>query len=55
MMFGLLRKMKRKMMVAEAFSLFFPVTTEINGGIHTIDVLRDRHAEQILMIYFLTV
>ena len=32
MMFGLLRKMKRKMMVAESFVLFFPVTLEINGG-----------------------
>ena len=32
MMFGLLRKMKKKMMVAEAFFLFFPVTLEINGG-----------------------
>ena len=32
MMFSFLRKMKRKMMVAEAFVLFFPVTLEINGG-----------------------
>ena len=32
MMFDLLRKMKREMMVAEAFVLFFPVTIEINGG-----------------------
>ena len=45
MMFIFLQKMKRKMMVAEAFVLFFPVTLEVNGGIYTIDVLRDRHAE----------
>ena len=32
MMFGLLRKMKREMMVAEAFVLFVPVTLENNGG-----------------------
>ena len=31
-MYCLLRKMKRKMMVAEAFVLFFPVTSELNGG-----------------------
>ena len=31
-MFGLLRKTKRKMMVADAFVLFSPVTTELNGG-----------------------
>ena len=30
--FGLLRKMKSKMMVAEAFVLFFPVALELNGG-----------------------
>ena len=45
MMFGLLRKMKRKMMVVEAFVLFFSVTTELNGGIYTIAVLGDIHAE----------
>ena len=32
MMFGLLRMMKREMMVAEAFALFFPVTLQFNGG-----------------------
>ena len=32
MMFGLLRKMRREMMVVEAFVLFFPVTLELNGG-----------------------
>ena len=32
MMFGLLRNMKREIMVAEAFVLFFPVALEINGG-----------------------
>ena len=32
MMFGLMRKIKSKMMVAEAFVLFFPVTLELNGG-----------------------
>ena len=32
MMFGLLRKTKRKMMVVEAFVLFFPVTLELSGG-----------------------
>ena len=31
MIFGLLRKTKRKMMVAEAFALFFLVTLELNG------------------------
>ena len=31
MMYGFLRKMKRKMMVKEAFVLFFPVTLELNG------------------------
>ena len=30
-MFGLLRKMRRKMMVAEAFDLLFPVTLELDG------------------------
>ena len=33
MIFGLVRKTKRKMMVAEAFVLFFLVTLELNGGI----------------------
>ena len=33
MMFGFLRKMTRKMMVVEAFVLFFNVTLELNGGI----------------------
>ena len=32
MKFGLLSMMKRIMMVAEAFVLFFPVTPELNGG-----------------------
>ena len=32
MMFRFLRKMKRKMTVAEVFVLFFPITLEINGG-----------------------
>ena len=45
MIFGLLRKTKRKMMVAEAFVLFFLVTLELNGGSYTIDVLGDRHVE----------
>ena len=31
-MFGLLRKMRRKMMVAEAFDLLVPVTLELDGG-----------------------
>ena len=31
MMFGFLRKMKRKMMVDEVFVLFFLVTLELNG------------------------
>ena len=33
MVFGSLRKMKRKMMVAEAFVFFFLVILELNGGI----------------------
>ena len=33
MMYCLLRKTKRKMMVVEAFVLFFPVEPELNGGI----------------------
>ena len=45
MMFGLLRKMKRKMIVDEAFVLFFIVTLELNGGSYTITVIGDRHAE----------
>ena len=32
MMFGLLRKMKRKIIVLEALVFFSPVTLEINGG-----------------------
>ena len=32
MMFGLMGKMKRKIMVVEAFVLFFPVKLELNGG-----------------------
>ena len=32
MMFGLLSNIKSKVMVAEAFFLFFPVTPELNGG-----------------------
>ena len=32
MMFGLLRKMKSKMMVAEEFFMFSPVTLELNSG-----------------------
>ena len=32
MMYCLLSNTKRKMMVAEAFVLFFPVTPELNGG-----------------------
>ena len=32
MMFGFLKKMKRKMMFVEAFVLFPPVTLELNGG-----------------------
>ena len=55
MMFGLLRNMKRKTMVVEAFVLFFPVTLELNGGSQIIAVIRDRHAERILMISCLTV
>ena len=31
-MIGLLRKAKKKIMVAETFVLFSPVTPEINGG-----------------------
>ena len=33
MVFSFMRNMKSKMMVAEAFVLFFTVTLEINGGI----------------------
>ena len=54
-MYCLLSNMKRKMMVAEAFVLFFPVTPELNSGGYTIAVLGDRHAEQILMIFVLAV
>ena len=32
MMFGLLRKTRQKMIVADEFVLFFPVTPELNGG-----------------------
>ena len=49
MMSGLLRKMKKKRMAADAFVLFFPVGPEFNGGSYTVDVLGDRHAELILM------
>ena len=49
MMFGLLKKMKSEITVAEAFVLFLPVTPELNGKIQTIAVLGDRHAERILM------
>ena len=45
MMFGLQRKMKRKMMVVEAFVLFFPATPELNGGSYIAAVIGDRHAE----------
>ena len=55
MIFGLLSKMKRKMIVVEAFVLFFSVTPELNGGSLTIDVLGDRQTEQILVINCLTV
>ena len=48
MMLGMLMKMKRKMMVAEEFVLFLPVSTELNGGSYTIAVLRDIHVERIL-------
>ena len=49
MMFGFLRKTKRKMMVVEEFVLFFPVAPELNGGSYTIAVIGDRRLEQILM------
>ena len=45
MMFGLMREMKRKMMVVEEFVLFFPVKPELNSEIWTIVVLVNRHAE----------
>ena len=45
MMYCLMSKMKRKMMIAEAFVLFFPVSPELNGGSQTIAVFGDRHAE----------
>ena len=32
MMLGLLRKTKRKIMVAETFSLFFTIAPELNDG-----------------------
>ena len=32
MVFGFLRKMKRKIIVSEGFVLVFPVAPEINGG-----------------------
>ena len=54
-MYCLLRKMKSKMMVAETFVLFFPVTPELSDGSYTIAVIGDRHAELILIIHFLTV
>ena len=34
------------MIVAEAFVLFFPDTPELNGGIYTIAVLGDIHADE---------
>ena len=55
MMFGLLRKIKREMMVVEVFVLFFPVTPELNSGSYTISVIVDRHAELILVRSCLTV
>ena len=55
MMFGVLSNMKRKMMIAEAFVLFSPVTTELNDGSYTVAVLGDIHAKQILMRNYLTV
>ena len=55
MVYCLLSNMKRKMMVAEAFVLFFPVTPELNGGSYAIAVLVDRHSERILVIFFLAV
>ena len=45
MMFSFLWKMKSKMMVADAFVFFPPITLEINGGSYTISVPRDRYAE----------
>ena len=37
-------------MVADAFVLFTPVITKLNGITQTIDVLGDIQAEEILMI-----
>ena len=54
-MFGLTSKIKREMMVAELFVLFFPVTLELNGGSYTIAVIVDIHAERILVRSCLTV
>ena len=42
-------------MVVEVFVLFFSVTLEINGGIYTISMIGDIHAERILMRSCLTV
>ena len=55
MMFGFLRKEKRKMMVVEAFVLFCPRTLELNFESYTIVVLGDRHVELIPMRSVLTV
>ena len=44
MRFGFLSKMKSKMIVVEAFGLFFPVAPKLNGGSYTISVLGDRHS-----------
>ena len=54
-MFGFLKNIQSKIMVVEAFVLFFPVASELNGGSKTIAVLVDRHTEQILMRIFLAV
>ena len=49
MMSGLMRNMKRKLMVGVAFVLFVPNATSHNGGSYTIYVLREIHAEIILI------
>ena len=49
-MYCLLSKIKSKMMVAEAFVLFFPVTPELSDGSYTIAVIGCRHAKIILII-----
>ena len=53
MMFALLRNTKSKIMIAEAFVLFFPVSPELNGGIYTIAMIGDRHVERIMIRSFL--